>query len=76
MSRAKLDKLVRMANQIGAAFGALPEREAAASVAGHVRLYWTPKMIREIIAFADLGEPGLDAAALGAVKILKNENAG
>jgi formate dehydrogenase subunit delta len=76
VSPAKVDKLVRMANQIGAAFGALPESEAAASAAGHVRLYWTPKMIREIVAFADLGKPGLDMVAANAIKILKNESAG
>ncbi len=56
MNLAKTDKLVRMANQIGAAFGAVPESEATANVARHLQLYWTPKMISEIIAFAELGQ--------------------
>ena len=76
MSSAKIDKLVRMANQIGAAFGAMPRREAAASAAAHLRLYWTPKMIREIIDFADSHTAGLDPIAAGAVAALKNESVG
>ena len=76
MSATKIDKLVRMANQIGAAFGAMPEREAAAGAATHLKLYWTPKMIREIVAFADLGGAGLNAIAAGAVAALKERGAG
>ena len=76
MSMAKIDKLVRMANQIGAEFGALPEREATAGAATHLKLYWTPKMIREIIAYADSGRAGLNAIATGAVSALKRDGAG
>ena len=43
MSPTKMDRMVRMANQIGAAFGAELERDAAANAARHLRLYWTPK---------------------------------
>jgi formate dehydrogenase subunit delta len=73
---AKIDKLVRMANQIGAAFSAAPEAEAIESVATHLKRFWTPKMIREIVAFADAGRPGLSAKAAGAVAALKKETAG
>ena len=76
MSLTKTDKLVRMANQIGVAFGALPEREAAANAARHLELYWTPKMIGEIIAFADSSQTGLSPVAAVAVKALKGESAG
>ena len=76
MTLAKTDKLVRMANQIGAAFGALPKSEATANAARHLKLYWTPKMIAEIIAFADSGKSGLDPIAAGAVKALKGGGAG
>ena len=34
-------------------------------------LYWTPKMIREIIAFADQGHAGLNPIAARAVELLK-----
>ena len=71
MTTSKLDKLVRMANQIGDFYAAMPEREATEGAASHLRLYWTPKMIREIIAFADQGHPGLNAIASRAVESLK-----
>ena len=71
MTTGKLGKLVRMANQIGDFYAAMPEREATEGAASHLRLYWTPKMIREIIAFADQGHPGLNAIAARAVETLK-----
>ncbi|MGO4873068.1 MAG: formate dehydrogenase subunit delta [Roseiarcus sp.] len=76
MSGAKIDKLARMANQIGAAFATMPEREAVAGAATHLKLYWTPKMIREIVAFAETGRAGLNAIAAGAVAALKRDGAG
>jgi len=71
LTTGKLDKLVRMANQIGDFYAAMPEREATEGAASHLRLYWTPKMIREIIAFADQGRTGLNAIASRAVESLK-----
>ena len=73
MTTGKLDKLVRMANQIGDFYAAMPEREATEGAASHLRLYWTPKMIREIIAFSDQGHPGLNAIASRAVESLKQK---
>jgi len=69
----KIDKLVRMANQIGDFYAAMPEREAIEGAAMHLSLYWTPKMIREIIAFADQGHPGLNAIAARAVEAIKHK---
>ena len=71
MTTGKLDRLVRMANQIGDFYATMPEHEATEGAASHLRLYWTPKMIREIIAFADEGHPGLNAVAARAVDSLK-----
>ena len=71
MTTGKLDRLVRMANQIGDFYASMPEREGTEGAASHLRLYWTPKMIREIIAFADEGHPGLNAVAARAVRSLK-----
>ena len=53
MTTGKIDKLVRMANQIGDFYAAMPEKEAAEGAASHLRLYWTPKMIGEIIAASE-----------------------
>ena len=71
MTTGKLDRLVRMANQIGEFYASMPEHEGTEGVASHLRLYWTPKMIREIIAFADEGHPGLNAVAARAIDSLK-----
>ena len=71
MTTGKADKLTRMANQIADFYAAMPDGEAVAGVASHLSLYWTPKMIREIIAFADQGHPGLNAIAARAIETLK-----
>jgi formate dehydrogenase subunit delta len=73
VTTGKIDKLVRMANQIADFHATMPEPEAAAGAASHLSLYWTPKMIREIIAFADQGHPGLNAIAARAVETLKQK---
>lgn len=74
MSGGKIEKLIRMANQIGDYFKAMPEREAVAGAADHLRLYWTPKMIGEIIAYVDAGKEGLNALAESAVVELKRRS--
>lgn len=49
-------KLVKMANQIAAAFGADPDRKVAVeNTAGHLRRFWEPRMRREILAVLDRG---------------------
>ena len=71
MTTSKIQKLVRMANQIGDFYAPFPEEESVKRAAAHLRLYWTPKMIHEIVAFADEGRPGLNAVAAGAVQSLR-----
>ncbi len=47
----KLEKLIAMANQIGAFFEAMPDREqAVADVASHLRRTWEPRMREQILA--------------------------
>jgi formate dehydrogenase subunit delta len=75
VSGAKIDKLVRMANQIGDYFKAMPERDAVNGAADHLRLYWTPKMVGEIIAYVESGQAGLNAIAARAVGELKRRSA-
>jgi formate dehydrogenase subunit delta len=71
VSGAKIDKLVRMANQIGEFYSAMPEMEGVEGVASHLRLYWTPKMISEIVSFDEQGGSGLNPTAKRAVDSLK-----
>ncbi|MBU0622434.1 MAG: formate dehydrogenase subunit delta [Gammaproteobacteria bacterium] len=41
----KPEKLIKMANQIGAFFDAMPDREqAVAGVAAHIQRNWEPRM--------------------------------
>jgi formate dehydrogenase subunit delta len=48
--------LVKMANDIGAFYEALPDRnEAISSIATHLRNFWEPRMRREIVEFAKGG---------------------
>lgn len=74
MSGAKIDKLVHMANQIGDYFKSMPDSEAVSGTADHLRLYWTPKMVGEIIAYAESGHAALNATASRAVAELKRRS--
>ena len=50
------DTLIRMANQIGAFFEAMPDREQAVKdIASHLRRTWEPRMRRQLLAC--LGDP-------------------
>ena len=77
MSGAKIDKLARMANQIGDAFSAASQPEAGPQRGdASRRLYWTPKMIREIVIYLDSGGASLNAIAAAAVATLKKDDVG
>jgi formate dehydrogenase subunit delta len=53
------DSLVRMANQIGNFFEAMPDRpEALDGIAQHIRRFWEPRMRREFLACIDSGCAG------------------
>lgn len=46
-----IDKLVRMANQIGTFFETMPDRQqACADIAMHLRRFWEPRMRSEILS--------------------------
>ncbi|WP_179402657.1 formate dehydrogenase subunit delta [Burkholderia guangdongensis] len=55
------EHLIGMANQIGAFFASMPDRdEAVAGVADHIRRFWEPRMRRTLLAAFD--DPAGDAA--------------
>lgn len=65
------DALVRMANQIAANYGYLPEADVEAAVANHLRSFWAPSMRAELIAWVDdTGGPGLEPEVRGALRRL------
>ena len=63
MSGEKIHKLVRMANQIADYFKVMPEAEALKGASDHLRAFWTPKMLTEIVAHFDKGGEGLNPLA-------------
>ena len=67
----RAQRLVSMANDIGAFWAAEPDKkEAAKNVAGHLKRFWDPRMRREIVAHYKEGGAGLDELARSAVAIL------
>jgi formate dehydrogenase subunit delta len=56
-----MEHLIKMANQIGAFFEAMPDREQAVNdVANHLRRTWDPRMRAQLVA----GLGGADEAKL------------
>jgi formate dehydrogenase subunit delta len=69
----RVDRLVTMANDIGAFWAAEPDKtEAAKNVASHLKRFWDPRMRREIAAHLQSGGAGLSPTAKSAVQLLTN----
>ena len=71
----KIEQLIKMANQIGSFFSAMPDREEALDgVANHIRNFWEPRMRKALIEFIDANPEGattkigLDEISLSAIK--------
>lgn len=73
MSGAKIDKLARMANQIGDYYAPQPPDEAAQGVASHIRKFWTPKMIAETLTAWDGEKIALNETSARGFAILKQQ---
>ena len=63
------DNLVRMVNQIGQFFEAMPDREPALEgIATHVRKFWAPRMREQLQAhYTATGGAGLKAIVIEAL---------
>ena len=70
-SASSPNKLVYMANQIGAFFDAQDMETASANIAEHIIKYWDPRMRDAILAHLDAGGAGLDPATRRAVELLR-----
>ena len=69
------DRLVSMANDIGAFFNGDPDKTAAArGVATHVRRFWDPRMRKQIVAHLQAGGAGLEEPARTGIKLLAEED--
>jgi formate dehydrogenase subunit delta len=62
--------MVHKANQIALFFAAYSHEEAVAGTANHIKMYWEPRMRRQIYRYVADGGEGLNAVALEAVQRL------
>lgn len=70
MSHNPVEKLVKMANQIGDYFVAQRAHDPVAGMVEHLMKFWDPSMRKRIIEHVGHGGEGLDPIALEAVKCL------
>jgi formate dehydrogenase subunit delta len=71
----RAERLVSMANDIGAFFNGEPDKtEAARGVASHVRRFWDPRMRKEIVAHLKNGGAGLEEPARSGIQMLAHED--
>ena len=64
-----IDHLVKMANQIGGFFEAMPDREEGmAGVMQHLRNYWDPRMRRQLLQHVQGGGEGLSPFTLESLR--------
>jgi formate dehydrogenase subunit delta len=69
------ERLVIMANDIAAFFhGSSDAGEAASSVAKHLRLYWDPRMRKQIMEHLSKDGAGLSELARAGVQLLAQES--
>lgn len=64
------ENLVKMANQIGGFFAAMPDRdEAMTDIVTHLKKFWEPRMRQALLAHVDAtgAESGLDEIVAQAV---------
>jgi formate dehydrogenase subunit delta len=67
-----IDKLVYMANQIGAFFASQSSEAAVAGTAEHIKKFWDPRMRSAILAHLAAGGAGLNPAVRQAIERLQS----
>jgi formate dehydrogenase subunit delta len=66
------DRLIYMANQIGAFFRSQGHDQAVSGIADHIHKFWDPRMRSAIFAHLDAGGAGLDPNVREALLSLKS----
>jgi len=68
-----IPNIIKMANQIGAFFEAMPDRDQAArDVAGHLQRFWEPRMRAALLDHvAERGDEELKPIVRAALQILR-----
>ena len=70
------DTLIRMANDIGKFFRSQGDEKAILGISNHIKLFWEPRMKKQIFAHLDHGGEGLNPLTLKALQKLKTDMAG
>jgi formate dehydrogenase subunit delta len=70
--QAHLPPAVRLANELARQFPQVPEEEAAATVAAHIRRYWDPRMRESLHRELDAGGADLLPVARAAAVLLRD----
>ncbi|WP_315832166.1 formate dehydrogenase subunit delta [Bradyrhizobium prioriisuperbiae] len=65
------DRLIYMANQIGAFFKSQGEAKAVPGIADHINKFWDPRMRSAILAHWEAGGEGLDPLVRTAMSALR-----
>jgi len=63
--------MVHMVNQIALFFQSSPHDEAVAGVRNHLKQFWEPRMLRQLLAYITAGGTGLHELVLDAAKTLQ-----
>jgi formate dehydrogenase subunit delta len=72
-----IERLVKMANDIGDFFVAEGDRaQTARDVASHLKRFWDPSMRKQIVAHVQQGGVGLSDHVRDAVALLAEESSG
>jgi formate dehydrogenase subunit delta len=66
-----LERLVVMANQIGAFFAPYPPERRAEGIRNHLRTYWDPRMRAELLAHIARGGDDLDPRVIEGARLLE-----
>ena len=70
-----IEHLTNMANDIGAFFHAEPVREEGVNgMVNHLRKFWTPRMLQQIVEHLRQGGEGLEELPRQAVKSLAEQS--
>ncbi len=69
----KPEKLVMMANQIGAFFASQKSDAAVHGIVDHIKKFWDPRMRAALLAHLDAGGEGLQPQVRRAVEQLSEE---
>ena len=61
---------VRLANDVAAQFSYLPDQQAVLAIAGHLRVFWEPRMRADLREAHKTGDERLDPLAAAAAALL------